>query len=70
MSYELMSNEVSAITERLNDLYIQYCNDFLSVERFASYHGLSVADMQKLIDLGRHINHNELWKSTEGKESC
>uniref|UniRef100_UPI00124C31BF hypothetical protein n=1 Tax=Acinetobacter seifertii TaxID=1530123 RepID=UPI00124C31BF len=45
-----------------NDLYIQYYNDFLSVDAFARYHGLSIEDMQKLIDLGRHVNHNSLWK--------
>ncbi len=59
---ELMSEMVNAITTRLNDLYIQYYNDFLSVEAFARYHGLSIENMQKLIDLGRHVNHNSLWK--------
>ncbi|MFG4530955.1 hypothetical protein ACTFVZ_16815 [Acinetobacter baumannii] len=57
-----MSEMVNAITTRLNDLYIQYYNDFLSVDAFARYHGLSIEDMHKLIDLGRHVNHNSLWK--------
>lgn len=68
MSYDLMSNSVTAITERLNALYIEYINDFLTVEKFAAYHGTPVEEMQKLVDLGRHINHNELWKTNERLE--
>ena len=59
---ELMSDAVTSITERLNTLYVEYLNDFLTVEKFAHYHGIGVDDMQKLIDLGRHIHQNSLWK--------
>lgn len=38
--------------------YLEYLNDFLTVERFAEYHGMSVKDAVELLDCGRKL-HNE-----------
>ena len=37
--------------------YIEFFNDFLSIERFAEYYGLSVDNAQAWVKLGRKINH-------------
>ncbi len=56
---ELMSEMVNAITTRLNDLYIQYYNDFLSAEAFARYHGLSIEE--KLFHCQRKVGFLTLY---------
>ena len=38
------------------DLYIEYTNEFLTVERFAEYYELDVKIAQSVIDIGRAIN--------------
>jgi hypothetical protein len=37
--------------------YLEYFNNFLTVERFASYYGLSVDNATALLNLGRKLNH-------------
>ena len=37
----------------LADLYLEWWNDWLTVERFAEYHGVTVADATALISMGR-----------------
>lgn len=36
-------------------LYLEWRNDFLTVERFAEHHGLTVQDAQALIALARTV---------------
>ncbi len=40
------------------ELYLIYFNDFLSVERFAEYYGLSVEYARDLINRERVANHD------------
>ncbi len=35
------------------NLYLEYLNDFLTVEKFAEYHQLEPEDAQTIISLGR-----------------
>lgn len=39
----------------LNDLYLSWVNDFLSVASFAEYHGITDAQAEALIALARDI---------------
>lgn len=39
--------------EFMHKLYLQWINDFLTVEAFAAYHGLYVDEAQALIDTAR-----------------
>ena len=39
----------------LNDLYLSWVNDFVSVEAFAEYHGITDAQAADLITLARDI---------------
>ncbi len=43
----------------LNEIYVEYYNDFLTVERFASYKGWSLWYAKKVINSGRKINHDQ-----------
>lgn len=43
----------------LNELYVEYYNDFLTVERFASYKGFNIHFAKCVINSGRKINHNQ-----------
>ena len=43
----------------LNEMYIEYYNDFLTVERYASYKGMPLSLAKAAINAGRKINHNQ-----------
>ena len=43
----------------LNEMYVEYYNDFLTVERYASYKGMSLSLAKAAINAGRKINHNQ-----------
>jgi len=42
----------------LADLYLEFINDFLTIERYAEYLDISVSQCRALIDIGREF-HNE-----------
>ena len=46
----------------LNDLYLDYVNNYLTVEKFAEVQGLSKEDTYMLINLGKKINNKEYSK--------
>ena len=46
------------LKNQLADLYLEYINDFLTIERFAEYLDISVVQCRALIDIGREF-HNE-----------
>ena len=43
----------------LNELYVEYYNNFLTVERFASYKGWTLSFTKQVINSGRKINHDQ-----------
>ena len=43
----------------LNEMYIEYYNDFLTVERYASYKGMPLSLAKAAINAGRKINHDQ-----------
>ena len=43
----------------LNEIYIEFFSNFLTVERFAEYKGWSLWYAKKVISSGRKINHNQ-----------
>jgi hypothetical protein len=46
--------------DRFVELYLSYRNDFLSVEAFAEYYGLSLMDANTIVRAGRMIGQIEL----------
>ena len=43
--------------ERAEEMYLEWVNDFLTIECFAEYHEITVAVAEKIIAEGRRINH-------------
>ena len=43
----------------LENMYLDYFNNFLTVGRFAEYYGISVKEANEIINLGRIINQNK-----------
>ena len=53
-----MLNKQITLAKSLNELYVEYYNDFLTVEYFAEYHGWPLSFAKQVINSGRKINHN------------
>ena len=53
-----MLNKQLTLAKKLNELYVEYCNDFLTVECFARYKGYRLDFARQMIKSGRKINHN------------
>ena len=49
----------SNLAKELNESYVEYYNDFLTVERYALYKGWSVFFTKQVIKAGRKINHKQ-----------
>lgn len=47
------------LARELNEAYVEYYNDFLTVERFAAYKGWSLFFAKQVINSGRKINHDQ-----------
>lgn len=41
----------------LNEYFTQYVNDFITLDYFASYHGVNVHKMKLFLKIGRFYNH-------------
>jgi hypothetical protein len=48
---------ITIARETLNELYLDYFNNYLTVECFADHNGLEVRHAEKLINIGREINN-------------
>jgi len=45
---------------QIESMYLDYFNNFLSIERFAEYYNLSVTDADEIIKQGRIINSRKM----------
>lgn len=43
----------------LNDMYLDYFNNYLTIEKMATMHGISEDDLKILLTIGKKINHAE-----------
>lgn len=43
--------------QTVENMYIDYFNNFLSVQRFADHYNLEIEDAYRVIEIGRCINH-------------
>lgn len=46
--------------ELLENLYLDYFNNFLTVEKFAEHHSMTVEQADEVIELGRAVNNFNL----------
>lgn len=54
----MLNNQLN-LAKSLNELYLEYYNNFLTVECFARYKGYRVDFARQVIKSGRKINHNQ-----------
>jgi hypothetical protein len=47
------------LNKYLNEMYLDYFNNFISVERFAEYYNISETFALEVIEQGRQINHKQ-----------
>lgn len=43
--------------EKVEAIYLDYFNNFLSVEGFASYYNMATDKASRVINIGRRLNH-------------
>lgn len=46
--------------QKIEDLYLDWFNNFLSVEKFASYHDFSIEKAERIILIGRKLYNRRL----------
>ena len=56
MLHTSKSLRAQAIVDQAEKYYLEYVNDFLTVDAFASYHGLTRSFAARLINAGRQVN--------------
>jgi len=54
-----MNIQNASLAKELNESYIEYYNNFLTIERYALYKGWTVFFTKHVIKAGRKINHNQ-----------
>lgn len=54
-----MNIQNTSLAKELNESYIEYYNDFLTIERYALYKGWTVFFTKQVIKAGRKINHDQ-----------
>ena len=47
--------------EKIEGLYLDWFNDFLTVARFAEYHGMTESKALRVINTGRALNHRGIY---------
>ena len=58
---ENINESVLNVGKYFQNLYLDYANNFLTVECFANYHGFDVDTATKYINIGKKI-HNSMTK--------
>lgn len=54
-----MNMQNTSLAKELNESYIEYYNNFLTIERYALYKGWTIFFTKQVIKAGRKINHNQ-----------
>lgn len=49
-------NNPELYTHELNEFYLSWFNESISIETFAEYHGVTIETADKAIELGRAVN--------------
>lgn len=43
--------------EKIYTLYLDWCNNFLSINKFADYYNLTEIEANNIIEIGRQLSH-------------
>ena len=46
------------IRKQIEVIYLDWCNNFVTIDKFADYYGLSILEANIIIELGRIINNS------------
>lgn len=50
------------IKQTLENIYLEYVNNYLTIEKFAEHQGIKINDLKTLISLGWEINSGHYYK--------
>ena len=53
-------NKRTLMSVQVIDFYLDWVNNYLTVETMAEHHGLDVDDAKALINMGRHMHHRHV----------
>ena len=45
--------------KKIEKMYIDWFNNFVTLERFASYYNITIEKAERVIKIGRKINHRK-----------
>jgi hypothetical protein len=48
------------MNKQLREFYLDWFNNYLTVEKIAEHHGLDVDDAKALISMGRYMHHRHV----------
>jgi len=48
------------MNKQLREFYLDWVNNYLTVETMAEHHGLDVDDAKALINMGRYMHHRHV----------
>jgi|14BtaG_2_1085337.scaffolds.fasta_scaffold21321_1 hypothetical protein len=44
--------------DKVEEMYLDYFNNFITISYFAEYYGISTEKAERIINIGRRINHS------------
>tara|TARA_R110000851_G_scaffold86723_3_gene188846 strand:- start:1535 stop:1723 length:189 start_codon:yes stop_codon:yes gene_type:complete len=53
-------NKRALMSVQVIDFYLDWFNNYLTVEKIAEHHGLDVDDAKALISMGRHMHYRHV----------
>lgn len=45
--------------DQIESFYLEYFNNFLTIDRFAEYYNFTRYEASRILDIGKEINHNK-----------
>lgn len=46
--------------DKFTEMYLEWVSNFLTIEKFAAYYGISVQKAEEIVAIGRRISYMEL----------
>lgn len=53
------------MNKQLREFYLDWFNNYLTIEKIAEHHGLDVDDAKTLISMGRYMHHRHIDEVTK-----
>ena len=59
-TYKELEQQVDASADYFQEMYLDWFNNFLTIERFAEWHGIGEKKAAVIISAGRKIHHQRV----------